>query len=148
MTPEYEKYLAHYGIKGQKWGIRRFQNEDGSLTDEGKRRYNVAESDTWKKSESKWLSDDELNRRNTRMQRESQYRQNIDNRHPLKREISGAAKAILFGAAVGVSKGMMSGNYRKWFDAGKAFLKSDKTKKALSMAVSKLKYARRGRWLM
>ena len=31
--------LNHYGIKGQKWGVRRFQNEDGSLTDEGKKRY-------------------------------------------------------------------------------------------------------------
>lgn len=31
--------LAHYGIKGQKWGIRRFQNSDGSLTAEGKLRY-------------------------------------------------------------------------------------------------------------
>lgn len=29
----------HYGIKGQKWGVRRFQNEDGSLTSEGKKRY-------------------------------------------------------------------------------------------------------------
>lgn len=29
----------HYGIKGQKWGVRRFQNEDGSLTAEGKARY-------------------------------------------------------------------------------------------------------------
>lgn len=29
--------LYHHGIKGQKWGIRRFQNEDGSLTEEGKR---------------------------------------------------------------------------------------------------------------
>lgn len=32
-------YLAHHGIKGQKWGVRRFQNKDGSLTDQGKRRY-------------------------------------------------------------------------------------------------------------
>lgn len=32
-------YLAHHGIKGQQWGIRRFQNEDGSLTEEGKARY-------------------------------------------------------------------------------------------------------------
>ena len=32
-------YLIHHGIKGQKWGIRRFQNEDGSLTAEGKKRY-------------------------------------------------------------------------------------------------------------
>lgn len=28
-------YLQHYGIKGQKWGLRRFQNEDGSYTNEG-----------------------------------------------------------------------------------------------------------------
>ena len=32
-------YLAHYGVAGQKWGLRRFQNEDGSLTEEGRRRY-------------------------------------------------------------------------------------------------------------
>ena len=31
--------IQHHGILGQKWGIRRYQNEDGSLTDEGKRRY-------------------------------------------------------------------------------------------------------------
>lgn len=31
--------LYHHGIKGQKWGIRRYQNEDGSLTAEGRRRY-------------------------------------------------------------------------------------------------------------
>lgn len=31
--------LYHYGIKGQKWGIRRFQDARGRLTDEGKRRY-------------------------------------------------------------------------------------------------------------
>lgn len=30
--------LCHYGIKGQKWGVRRFQNSDGSYTSEGKRR--------------------------------------------------------------------------------------------------------------
>lgn len=32
--------LYHYGIKGQKWGIRRFENPDGTLTEEGKERYN------------------------------------------------------------------------------------------------------------
>lgn len=31
--------LCHYGIKGQRWGVRRFQDEDGSLTPAGKKRY-------------------------------------------------------------------------------------------------------------
>lgn len=33
--------LQHYGIKGQKWGLRRFQNQDGTLTADGKARYGV-----------------------------------------------------------------------------------------------------------
>lgn len=32
-------YLEHHGILGQKWGIRRYQNDDGSLTPEGRKRY-------------------------------------------------------------------------------------------------------------
>lgn len=39
--PKY--YLCHYGIPNQKWGIRRFQNKDGSLTKEGKLRYGIGE---------------------------------------------------------------------------------------------------------
>lgn len=33
--------LYHYGVKGMKWGIRRYQNNDGSLTLAGKKRYNA-----------------------------------------------------------------------------------------------------------
>lgn len=36
-------YLVHHGIKGQKWGVRRFQYEDDSLTPEGKIRYGVGD---------------------------------------------------------------------------------------------------------
>lgn len=34
--------LYHHGIKGQKWGVRRYQNADGTLTSEGRRRYGKA----------------------------------------------------------------------------------------------------------
>lgn len=39
--PSPQAYLVHHGIKGQKWGVRRFQNEDGSLTAAGRKRYDV-----------------------------------------------------------------------------------------------------------
>ena len=52
--------LYHHGIIGQKWGIRRYQNKDGTLTAEGKKRY----SD---------LSDEELRKRINRMSKEKQY---------------------------------------------------------------------------
>lgn len=32
--------LKHWGVKGQKWGVRRYQNKDGSLTPAGQKRYN------------------------------------------------------------------------------------------------------------
>lgn len=35
----HEYVLYHHGIKGMKWGVRRFQNKDGSLTPAGKKRY-------------------------------------------------------------------------------------------------------------
>lgn len=35
--------LVHYGVPGQKWYERRFQNEDGSLTDEGRRHYGIGD---------------------------------------------------------------------------------------------------------
>lgn len=34
-----DNYLIHYGILGQKWGIRNYQNPDGTLTEEGRIRY-------------------------------------------------------------------------------------------------------------
>ena len=49
-----DNYLAHYGIKGQRWGLRRFQNEDGTLTEEGKERYSLAEKKISQKYEKQF----------------------------------------------------------------------------------------------
>ena len=42
MTPD--EYLEHHGIVGQKWGVRRYQNRDGSLTSEGRKRRGLREN--------------------------------------------------------------------------------------------------------
>ena len=39
----YEYELWHHGIKGMKWGVRKYQNPDGSYTEAGKRRYGIGE---------------------------------------------------------------------------------------------------------
>ena len=36
-----EEYVSHSGVKNQKWGVRRYQNPDGSLTAEGRAHYGV-----------------------------------------------------------------------------------------------------------
>ena len=47
----YSDELCHHGIKGQKWGERRYQYEDGSLTPEGKKRYLNSDGTLNKKGE-------------------------------------------------------------------------------------------------
>lgn len=49
-----EDYLQHHGILGQKWGVRRFQNPDGTLTAEGKKRYANSLADTVEKRAKKY----------------------------------------------------------------------------------------------
>ena len=41
----YELVLVHSGTKGMQWGVRRYQNKDGSLTPAGKKRYNKEMAD-------------------------------------------------------------------------------------------------------
>ena len=50
----YETELMHHGVKGMKWGVRRYENPNGSLTAEGKkhvknyRKYNSLKNEAWK----------------------------------------------------------------------------------------------------
>lgn len=45
--------LCHWGIKGMKWGVRRYQNEDGTLTEAGRRRLEKADYKWAKKKTDK-----------------------------------------------------------------------------------------------
>ncbi len=79
-----EEYLEHHGILGQKWGVRRYQNADGSLTDAGKKRYEkeqrkaIAKERKEASKNRSMLSDEELNQRVNRLQKEKQLRELTD----------------------------------------------------------------------
>lgn len=50
--------LCHHGVKGQRWGVRRYQKEDGTLTAEGKARYGVDENGKMSKEGKKLYAQD------------------------------------------------------------------------------------------
>lgn len=79
--------LYHYGIKGQRWGVRRFQKKNGSLTPAGKKRQkekwseDATEASKIKKKSVKEMSNAELKRLNERTRLEQEYsRLNPSNR--------------------------------------------------------------------
>ena len=83
--------LFHHGIKGQRWGVRRYQNEDGSLTSAGQARYN---SDGTKKDPKK-MSDEDLRKSNQRLQSEQLYKQLRDRDNPSKEAGKTALTALV-----------------------------------------------------
>ena len=90
MYYESGNYLAHHGIKGQKWGVRRFQNPDGTRTVAGKKREKAnreidheklvksTDAETLYKNRSQ-LSDRELQDRLNRLRNEHELKRMADN---------------------------------------------------------------------
>ena len=110
MTPN--NFIMHYGIKGMKWGIRRYQNEDGTLTEAGKKRANrEARKEIIKerREASKnrvLLSDDELRQRVQRLEQERKLKTLTDQditpgRSATRSFISQNGKKILASASIG-----------------------------------------------
>lgn len=84
MYQVYSNELYHHGILGQKWGVRRFRNEDGSLTAAGKRRRAMSDdaalASSLRKKKISELSNDELRKLTERNQLENNYYNNRPSR--------------------------------------------------------------------
>ena len=76
----YNTELYHHGIKGMKWGVRHYQNKDGTYTALGKKRRRDDYSEDYKRAQElrnrdiRTLSNKELNDLNNRMQLENNYK--------------------------------------------------------------------------
>ena len=95
--------LMHHGIIGMKWGVRRYQNKDGSLTSAGKRRYKASD-------EAKSMSDKELRDKINRMQLEKRY---VDLTKGPESKASRAFGKVEKYTTIGSKSGQLSDNVNK-----------------------------------
>ena len=118
--------LYHFGIKGMKWGVRRFQNKDGTRTSAGKSRrkeYSSDYTESRTKKNIRSMSNEELKKRINRYQLENQYRSLEPSVY--NKGMTMAKKII---ATVGVVGGLYAiksnAALKAAFDSGKSFVKS------------------------
>lgn len=126
-------YLAHWGIKGMHWGVRRYRNPDGTLTEDGKRRYAEKEERIRTKQEAKqpWrtMSDNELRERTNRLNLENNYENALQrNRESSKSKLIKAGKylvsTLLVASLVEISKEAIKGGLKSSVAKGKEWMEN------------------------
>ena len=91
----YSGEFYHHGIKGQRWGIRRFQKKDGSLTPAGKKRYDDADTPK-KKSKHRTMVEEKYRKAGLS---EKEAREQADKRIRAEKIVAGAAAVTVAACA-------------------------------------------------
>lgn len=127
MVQQNYDFIQHYGVKGQRWGVRRYQNADGTLTAAGKKRAAQEQRRQQKEADKKRinerkqayknrrsLSDEELSSRIKRLEQEKRLKALTEEdiapgRSAAKQILSSTGKKVLYTAAVGAA--VYAGHY-------------------------------------
>lgn len=124
--------LWHWGVKGMKWGVRRYQNQDGTLTAEGKKRYQQDDHPDYTRAHEKKsvreLSDAELNAKINRLQKEKQYQSLVTEPSKIKKAIAIAGTTA---AALGTISTLYN-NYNAVAKIGKNIVESEAIRKGMA----------------
>lgn len=85
--------MLHSGIKGMKWGIRRFQNKDGSLTPAGRKRYKGADDADGSSTPAKKPTPEHIPKKVRKNMSEDDIKARI-NRLKLEKELADLEKTV------------------------------------------------------
>ena len=120
--------IYHFGIKGMKWGIRRYQNKDGTLTNAGKARLKNNGVKEKRKTDSKnrrILSETDLKKKIERLKLERQLKDLTDEdvspgKKFVKDVLSASGKKVLTAAAAGTMAYLVKAIMTKEFNIKEA----------------------------